>query len=139
MVLEYNNKTENFEEKNTANSTSYFQTRKSESAYAKRQAQQVWSEIHKKVEWLPFKCYCIFGGISVLLSVVWFFMNGLSNILNLFFLGGLVFSLIGTVGGIIGFFLKQYVFRSKVLKYIESHPNNVCISRLKKMLDNLKN
>ena len=48
----------NLEEEFTSNN---FLSIETDSAYSKEQALQVWDNISKKVEWLPFKCYCAFG------------------------------------------------------------------------------
>lgn len=133
MGLIYNEKTGNFEENFTSD---YFLMRETESTYSKEQAQQVWDNIHRKVEWLPFKCCCVLGGFFVLLTVLWFLKNGLSNMVNLYFLCCLVLGITGCIGGFIGLLLKEYVFRNKVQKYIKKHPSNVCVASLKRMLEN---
>lgn len=132
MRLRYNDKTGNFEEEFTSNN---FLSIETDSAYSKEQALQVWDNISKKVEWLPFKCYCAFGGFSAILTLLWFFNEGLYNLLNLFFLCSISFSITGFVAAMIGFLLKGHIFRSKVRKYIEEHPSSGCVTSLKKMLD----
>ena len=51
MGLRYNDKTGNFEEEFTSNN---FLSIETDSAYSKEQALQVWDNISKNVEWLPF-------------------------------------------------------------------------------------